>query len=77
MSDENCLEILTSMNLILQLHYDLSPGHDVYGFYLKPPNMETGVKYPCVLFVYGGPHVQVKRFGGLNGNKKWILSSEI
>ena len=21
--------------------------------------MEPGTKYPCVLFVYGGPHVQV------------------
>jgi dipeptidyl aminopeptidase/acylaminoacyl peptidase len=26
----------------------------------KPPNLEPGGKYPTVLFVYGGPAVQVK-----------------
>ena len=25
----------------------------------KPPTIEPGVKYPTVLFLYGGPHVQV------------------
>lgn len=25
----------------------------------KPPCTEPGVKYPTVLFLYGGPHVQV------------------
>ena len=25
----------------------------------KPPVMEPGIKYPTVLFLYGGPHVQV------------------
>ena len=39
--------------------FNFLAGHDIYGFYIKPPNMEPGTKYPCVLFVYGGPHVQV------------------
>jgi len=34
-------------------------GHQVYGMIFKPPNIEPGFKYPTVLFLYGGPHVQV------------------
>jgi dipeptidyl aminopeptidase/acylaminoacyl peptidase len=26
----------------------------------KPPNFDPGKKYPTVLFVYGGPAVQVR-----------------
>lgn len=37
----------------------LFPGHQVYGMMFKPPTIEPGVKYPTVLFLYGGPHVQV------------------
>ncbi|XP_015766566.1 PREDICTED: dipeptidyl peptidase 9-like [Acropora digitifera] len=35
------------------------PGHQVYGMIFKPPNIEPGFKYPTVLFLYGGPHVQL------------------
>lgn len=30
----------------------------MYGLVYKPHNYEAGKKYPTVLFVYGGPHVQ-------------------
>ena len=36
-------------------------GHQVYGMMFKPPNIEAGVKYPTMLFLYGGPHVQVSQ----------------
>ena len=31
----------------------------MYGMIFKPLNLEAGVKYPTVLFTYGGPHAQV------------------
>lgn len=34
-------------------------GCQLYGMCYKPYNMEPGVKYPTVLFVYGGPQVQL------------------
>ena len=38
----------------------------------KPPNVEPGVKYPTVLFLYGGPHVQVtKLLGALSICQNW------
>ena len=33
----------------------------MYGMMFKPPNIEPGVKYPTLLFLYGGPHVQVSQ----------------
>lgn len=30
-----------------------------YGMYYRPHNLEIGRKYPTVLFVYGGPQVQL------------------
>ena len=35
----------------------------MYGMMFKPPNIEPGVKYPTMLFLYGGPHVQVSQAG--------------
>lgn len=34
-------------------------GCQLHGMYYEPHNMEPGVKYPTVLFVYGGPQVQL------------------
>ncbi|XP_029199625.1 dipeptidyl peptidase 9-like [Acropora muricata] len=39
--------------------YNSKHGHQVYGMIFKPPNIEPGFKYPTVLFLYGGPHVQL------------------
>ncbi|XP_014680809.1 PREDICTED: dipeptidyl peptidase 9-like isoform X2 [Priapulus caudatus] len=34
-------------------------GHEVYGMVYRPCALQEGVKYPAVLFVYGGPEVQL------------------
>ncbi|RMX59988.1 hypothetical protein pdam_00001080 [Pocillopora damicornis] len=38
--------------------YESKHGHQVYGMMFKPPSIQPGVKYPTVLYLYGGPHVQ-------------------
>lgn len=47
--------------------YKLAGTHELlYGMIFKPENMESGVKYPVVLDIYGGPEVQLvsKSFRG-------------
>lgn len=46
--------------------YKLKSGELIYGFFIKPDFIESGVKYPVVLEVYGGPEVQfvTKAFKG-------------
>lgn len=39
--------------------YESKHGHQVYGMMFKPPSIQPGVKYPTVLYLYGGPHVQL------------------
>ncbi|XP_033105730.1 dipeptidyl peptidase 9-like [Anneissia japonica] len=39
--------------------YKNSAGDEVFGLVYKPHNFEPGRKYPTVLFVYGGPQVQL------------------
>ena len=40
-------------------------GQDLYYSILKPPSFDPGLKYPVIIEVYGGPHVQmVKRAWG-------------
>ena len=34
-------------------------GYTIHGMYYRPHDQEPGRKYPTVLFVYGGPHVQL------------------
>ena len=34
-------------------------GYQLYGMYCCPHNFRPGVRYPTVLFVYGGPQVQL------------------
>ncbi|XP_078468803.1 dipeptidyl peptidase 9 isoform X1 [Lampetra planeri] len=34
-------------------------GHDLYGMLYKPHNLQPGHRHPTVLFVYGGPQVQL------------------
>ena len=34
-------------------------GYQLYGMYCCPHNYRPGVRYPTVLFVYGGPQVQL------------------
>lgn len=36
----------------------LPSGDHIYSMVFKPHNFQVGVKYPTVLYVYGGPEVQ-------------------
>ena len=36
-----------------------SSGCQMYGMVYKPTNVEPGKQYPTVVFVYGGPQVQL------------------
>ncbi|RWS29761.1 dipeptidyl peptidase 9-like protein [Leptotrombidium deliense] len=55
-----------------------STGDLIYGLIFKPEFMESGVKYPCVVDVYGGPEVQVvtNSFKGARQVRRHLLSSE-
>lgn len=58
--------------------YKGKSGYTMYGMYYKPQNYQPGVKYPTVLFVYGGPHVQLvsNSFKGLKFLRLHTLSSQ-
>ncbi|OFX71004.1 MAG: hypothetical protein A2X12_06525 [Bacteroidetes bacterium GWE2_29_8] len=40
---------------------------DLYCRLIKPLNMQEGKKYPVIVYVYGGPHVQLIKESWLNG----------
>ena len=35
-------------------------GETLHGVVYPPAGLERGKKYPTVLYVYGGPHIQVR-----------------
>lgn len=41
------------------VEYQTEAGHRAYGMVYRPGDYEEGIKYPTVLFVYGGPQVQL------------------
>ncbi|KAL6054462.1 Dipeptidyl peptidase 9 [Balamuthia mandrillaris] len=45
-----------------------SIGETSYGFYWPPANWEPAKKYPVLLYVYGGPHVQL-----VTNNYMWTI----
>uniref|UniRef100_T1DN93 dipeptidyl-peptidase IV n=1 Tax=Crotalus horridus TaxID=35024 RepID=T1DN93_CROHD len=47
--------------------FDSSSGFVLYGMMYKPHDLQPGKKYPTVLFIYGGPQVQLvnNRFKGV------------
>lgn len=53
-------------------------GCQLHGMYYEPHNMEPGVKYPTVLFVYGGPQVQLvnNSFKGLKFLRLHTLAAQ-
>lgn len=53
-------------------------GELIYGVIFKPEFMENGVKYPCMLDIYGGPEVQVvsNSFKGVRNVRRHLLASE-
>ena len=53
-------------------------GHQVYGMFCRPHNYRPGVRYPTVLFVYGGPQVQLvtNSFKGLKFLRLHTLAAQ-
>ena len=43
----------------LEIHYVPLPGETLYGSIMKPTTLQPGEKCPTILYVYGGPHIQV------------------
>ncbi|XP_058855005.1 dipeptidyl peptidase 8-like isoform X1 [Acipenser ruthenus] len=39
--------------------FESQSGHTLYGMMYRPHNLQQGKKYPTVVFVYGGPQVQL------------------
>jgi len=56
----------------------LASGELIYGSIFKPEFMESGVRYPTVLEIYGGPEVQLvsNSFMDLRQPARHLLSSE-
>lgn len=44
---------------------------DLYGRIIKPLNFDPSKKYPLILYVYGGPHVQLVQNEWLGGASLW------
>lgn len=44
---------------------------DLYGRIIKPYNFDKSKKYPLILYVYGGPHVQMVQNEWLSGAPLW------
>ena len=57
----------TTVNSTLELTtpefftFENTIGATGYGALFKPANYDSSRKYPTVVIVYGGPHVQVKK----------------
>ena len=58
--------------------HTLKSGDLVYGVIFKPDFMENGMKYPCLLDIYGGPEVQVvtNSFKGMRHVRRHLFASE-
>ena len=46
---------------------------DLYYRLITPPNMESGKKYPTLVYVYGGPHSQLVTDSWLGGGNLYFL----
>lgn len=59
-------------------HFQSSNGHVMHGMFYRPHNCRPGVRYPTVLFVYGGPQVQLvtNSFKGLKFLRLHTLASQ-
>ncbi|WP_299759969.1 S9 family peptidase [uncultured Pontibacter sp.] len=47
-------------------------GTDLYARMITPPNLDKNKKYPVVVYVYGGPHVQLVTNSWLAGANLWM-----
>ncbi|MBA9076712.1 S9 family peptidase [Rufibacter quisquiliarum] len=47
-------------------------GTDLYCRMITPPNFDEKKKYPVVVYVYGGPHLQMINSSWLGGSNLWM-----
>ncbi|MBT9394272.1 DPP IV N-terminal domain-containing protein [Hymenobacter sp. NST-14] len=45
---------------------------DLYGRLITPPGFDPGKQYPTVVYLYGGPHVQLVTDSWLSGSNLWM-----
>nr|KAG5690825.1 hypothetical protein BaRGS_011006 [Batillaria attramentaria] len=59
-------------------HFQSTNGYTMHGMFYRPHNYRPGVRYPTVLFVYGGPQVQLvtNSFKGLKFLRLHTLASQ-
>ncbi|EGC31989.1 hypothetical protein DICPUDRAFT_57365 [Dictyostelium purpureum] len=60
-SESSSVEKIGSFKVPEIFSFVNSRGIKVYGQYTKPTNFDPSKKHPTVLYVYGGPHVQLVR----------------
>ena len=60
----------TGKTEVVQLNAD--DGTVLNARIIKPSNMEAGKKYPAIVYVYNGPHVQLVRNNWLNSGGLWM-----
>ena len=46
-------------------------GNDLYYRLITPPNYDPKKKYPAIIYVYGGPHLQLITDSWLGGTRLW------
>ena len=49
-----------------------SDGYDLYCRKILPPDFDQNKKYPVLVYVYGGPHVQIVTNSWLSGKDLWL-----
>ncbi|XP_078490764.1 dipeptidyl peptidase 9-like isoform X2 [Ciona intestinalis] len=71
--DSSCVPDYTPPQLF---SFTNSSGDQIHGLYHEPNNLDVSKKYPTVLYVYGGPHVQLvtNSFKGLRYQRLYTLS---
>jgi dipeptidyl-peptidase-4 len=47
-------------------------GYELYGRLIRPPGFDETKKYPVLVYVYGGPHVQLVTNRWLAGANLWL-----
>jgi dipeptidyl-peptidase-4 len=81
-SGKPVLEILNSPNPLAGKIYGNTEFHEIaasdgtilYGRMIKPSQMEAGRKYPVIVYVYNGPHLQLVTNSWMGGAPLWMHS---
>lgn len=64
------LEVPTGAVELLRLQ-SAHQKYELFGRILYPPNFDSSRKYPAIVYVYGGPHVQLVKDTWLLGARLW------